>query len=126
MPKRIDAADIRLGKSVRAYRISLGISQSALAEKVGVTFQQIQKYESGANRIAGGRLKKVAAVLGVPIAALFGENDGGGNANTEVLLTEILSQPYAARLLRAFQAIKHPKERLALVKHAEHMGRNPG
>ena len=73
MPKRADAFDISLGKRVRAYRISLGMSQSALAEKVGVTFQQIQKYENGINRMAAGRLKRVAAVLGLPIAAFFGE-----------------------------------------------------
>ena len=126
MPKRADAFDIRLGKRVRAYRISLGMSQSALAEKVGVTFQQIQKYENGTNRIAGGRLKRVAAVLGVPIAVFLGEDESGGNANTDDLLTEILSQPYATRLLRAFHAIKAAKERLALVKLAERMGRNPG
>jgi len=125
MPKRADAFDIRLGKRLRAYRISLGITQSALAEKVGVSFQQIQKYENGANRMAGGRLKRVAAVLGLPIAALLGENESGGNPKTDDLLTEVLSQPHATRLLRAFLAIKPAKERLALVKLAERMGRNP-
>lgn len=125
MPKRADAFDIRLGKRLRAYRISLGITQSALAEKVGVSFQQIQKYENGANRMAGGRLKRVAAVLGLPIAALLGENEGGGNPKIDDLLTEVLSQPHATRLLRAFLAIKPAKERLALVKLAERMGRNP-
>jgi transcriptional regulator with XRE-family HTH domain len=125
MPKRIDAYDIRLGKRVRAYRLSLGMSQSALAEKVGVTFQQIQKYENGANRMAGGRLKKVAAVLGLPIATLLGENENDGNPKIDHSLIEILSQPYAIRLLRAFLAIKPAKERLALVKLAERMGRNP-
>jgi len=125
MPKRIDAYDIRLGKRVRAYRLSLGMSQSARAEKVGVTFQQIQKYENGANRMAGGRLKKVAAVLGLPIATLLGENENDGNPKIDHSLIEILSQPYAIRLLRAFLAIKPAKERLALVKLAERMRRNP-
>jgi transcriptional regulator with XRE-family HTH domain len=125
MPKRIDAYDIRLGKRVRAYRISLGMSQSALAEKVGVTFQQIQKYENGANRMAGGRLKKVAAVLGLPIATLLDENENDGNPKIDHSLIEILSQPYAIRLPRAFLAIKPAKERLALVKLAERMRRNP-
>jgi transcriptional regulator with XRE-family HTH domain len=125
MPKRIDAYDIRLGKRVRAYRISLEMSQSALAEKVGVTFQQIQKYENGANRMAGGRLKKVAAVLGPPIATLLDENENDGNPKIDHSLIEILSQPHAIRLLRAFLAIKPAKERVALVKLAERMGRNP-
>src|ERR1700683_4510991 len=121
MPKRIDAYDIRLGKRVRAYRLSLGMSQPARTEKVGVTFQQIQKYENGANRMAGGRLKKVAAVLGLPIATLLGENENDGNPKIDHSLIEILSQPYAIRLLRAFLA----KKRLALVKLAERMRRNP-
>jgi transcriptional regulator with XRE-family HTH domain len=125
MPKRADAFDIRLGKRVRAYRISVGMTQSALAEKVGVTFQQIQKYENGANRMAGGRLKKVAAVLGLPMATLLDENESGGNPNIDGSLIEILSQPHAARLLRAFLAIEPAKERLALVKLAERMARNP-
>jgi transcriptional regulator with XRE-family HTH domain len=124
MPKRADAFDIRLGKRVRAYRISVGMTQSALAEKVGVTFQQIQKYENGANRMAGGRLKKVAAVLGLPMATLLDENENG-NPKVDGSLIEILSEPYAARLLRAFFAIKPAKERLALVKLAERMGRKP-
>jgi transcriptional regulator with XRE-family HTH domain len=125
MPKRADAFDIRLGKRVRAYRISVGMTQSALGEKVGVTFQQIQKYENGANRMAGGRLKKVAAVLGLPMATLLDENESGGNPNIDGSLIEILSQPHAARLLRAFLAIEPAKERVALVKLAERMARNP-
>ena len=53
-----------------------------------------------------------------------GEDESGGNANTDDLLTEILSRPYATRLLRAFRAIKHAKARLALVKLAERMAQN--
>ena len=68
----------------------------------------------------------MAVVLGVPIAALFGDDEIGGKANTNDLLMEILSQPYAARLLRAFHAVKHAKKRLALVKLAERMGKNTG
>jgi transcriptional regulator with XRE-family HTH domain len=125
MPKRADAYDVRLGKRVRTYRIGLGMTQSALAAKVGVTFQQIQKYENGTNRMASGRLKSVAAVLGLPISVLLDEDESGGNPKIDGLLAEVLSQPYATRLLRAFLAIKPGKERLALVKLAERMGRNP-
>jgi len=121
MAKRIDAIDVHVGKRVRAYRLSRGMSQAALGEKIGVTFQQIQKYERGVNRMGGSRLKKVATALDVPVAALFGEDEKGGEAAD--VLTHILSKQYAIRLLRAFDAIKNKKERLALVLVAEQMGR---
>jgi transcriptional regulator with XRE-family HTH domain len=119
MAKRTDPVDVRVGQRIRAYRLSRGISQSALGEKVGVTFQQIQKYERGANRLGSSRLKKVSAVLGVPIAALFGEDENSQGKATDNLLTELLSQPYGARLLRAFYGITDVKQRLALLRLAE-------
>ena len=96
------------------------MSQSALAEKVGVTFQQIQKYERGTNRIGSSRLKKLSTVLGVGIAALFGEEESDQAVDNS--LTGILAQPYAARLLKAFGAITEVKLRGALVRLAEHLG----
>jgi len=121
MAKRIDPIDVLVGQRVRAYRLSRGMSQSALGEKVGVTFQQIQKYERGANRMGGSRLKKIATILGVNVAAFFGEDECAGRENIDDLLTEVLSQRYATRLLRAFGAIKDEKQRLALVQLAESM-----
>jgi transcriptional regulator with XRE-family HTH domain len=120
MPKRIEPADVLVGQRVRAYRLARRMSQSALAEEVGVTFQQIQKYEKGTNRIGSGRLQNVAAVLGVGIGAFFAE--GKSDQSGHDPLTEILSQPYAARLLTAFGAIDEVKLRLALVKLAEGLG----
>jgi len=107
---------------VRAYRLSRGMSQSALGEKIGVTFQQIQKYENGVNRIGSGRLQKIAAILGVPISALFNE-DTKASAGADQVLTQILSKPDAMRLLWAFDSIKDSKQRLALVNLVEYMGR---
>jgi transcriptional regulator with XRE-family HTH domain len=120
MPKRIERVDVLVGKRVRAYRLARRMTQSALGEKIGVTFQQVQKYENGTNRMGSGRLKKVATVLDVGIAALFaeGENDQSGHDPW----TEILSQTYAGRLLEAFVAIPENKQRLALVKLAEVLG----
>jgi len=122
MAKYIDPVDVRVGKRVRAYRLGLKMSQSTLGEKVGVTFQQIQKYERGANRMGSSRLKKVATILGVPVAALFGEDENGSEGTIDGLLTEVLSQPHATRLVRAFHAIKDSKQRLALVLLAESIG----
>lgn len=117
MAKRIEPVDVLVGRRVRAYRLSLGMSQTTLGEKVGVTFQQIQKYERGTNRIGSSRLKKVATVLGVSVGALFDEAEGGQSG--EDLLTEMTSLPHAARLLKAFAGIADEKLRLALVKLAE-------
>jgi transcriptional regulator with XRE-family HTH domain len=122
MATRIEPIDVRVGQRVRAYRVSQGISQTALGEKVGVTFQQIQKYERGTNRMGASRLKKVATILGVPVAALFGEDENGGNETIDGLLTQLLSKPHAPRLLRAFDAIKDAKQRMALVQLVESMG----
>lgn len=120
MRKRVEPVDVLVGQHVRAYRLARCMSQSALAEKVGVTFQQIQKYEKGTNRIGSSRLKKLSTVLGVGIAALFGE--GESDQAVDNSLTGILSQPYAARLLKAFGAITEVKLRGALVRLAERLG----
>ncbi|HYA04349.1 MAG TPA: helix-turn-helix transcriptional regulator [Xanthobacteraceae bacterium] len=121
MPKRIDRVDVRVGSRIRAYRRSLGMSQTALGNKVGVTFQQIQKYENGINRIGSGRLSNIAAALGVDVAALFA-GASGKNRTAQHALAAILRQPYAARLVKAFGAIANAKQRLALVTLAESMG----
>jgi len=123
MPKGIDTADRHVGQRVRAYRLSRGMSQSTLGEKIGVTFQQVQKYENGVNRIGSGRLQKIAGILGVPISALFNENAKGSEAAADRVLTDVLSKPDAMRLLWAFDAIKDSKRRLALVNLVEYMGR---
>jgi transcriptional regulator with XRE-family HTH domain len=121
MPRSADSIDIEIGRRVRAYRIARGLSQSELGDKIGVTFQQIQKYEKGVNRIGGGRLKKIAGVLGLPISVLFGEDDKGDPRAADRLFTEAFSQRYAARLLRAFNTIKNSGQRRALVEFVESM-----
>ena len=117
MAKRVEPVDVLVGRRVRAYRLSLGMSQTTLGDKVGVTFQQIQKYERGTNRIGSSRLQKVANVLGISVGALFAETEG--DQPGQDALTEMTSQPHAARLLKAFAAISDDKLRLALVKLAE-------
>jgi transcriptional regulator with XRE-family HTH domain len=69
--------DVAVGRSVRVWRMATGMSQAQLASRLGVTFQQIQKYEVGADRIGTGRLVKVGTILGVPIAALFDGTEAG-------------------------------------------------
>ena len=63
--------DVYVGQRVRSRRILCGMTQSILAEHIGLTFQQLQKYESGANRISASRLWEIAAILDVPVASFF-------------------------------------------------------
>jgi transcriptional regulator with XRE-family HTH domain len=76
MPRTSNAAsqiDIDVGARIRARRKLLGMSQSTLAEQIGVTFQQVQKYEKGSNRVGSSRLQQIANTLGTVPSALFGE-----------------------------------------------------
>jgi transcriptional regulator with XRE-family HTH domain len=79
--KSPDPMDIALGAAVRIRRRTIGLSQEALAEKCGVSFQQIQKYENGANRVSASRLWQFAAVLGVQVVYFF---EGLGSPKTEM------------------------------------------
>ena len=121
MPKDIDPFDVRVGQRIRAYRLNRGLSQSALGEKIGVSFQQIQKYERGINRIGIGRLKKIAAVFETSLTAMLGEDDSGGDAAIDSQMTEVLSRPYAMRMVWAFDAIDDANKRHALVHFVETM-----
>lgn len=69
---RPDDADIRVGQAIRERRTRLGVSQVDLAGRIGVSFQQIQKYEKGVNRISAGRLAAVAKALDVPVEYFYG------------------------------------------------------
>ncbi len=121
MPRKSDPVDVRVGQRIRAYRLSKNMSQTELGQKAGVTFQQIQKYERGTNRVGSSRLKMISQALGVSVAALFGEPSEKQNEELDELLTDTLAEPYAAKLLRAFSAIKGTKQRLALLYLAETM-----
>lgn len=123
MPKDIDPFDVRVGQRIRAYRLNRGLSQTALGTRIGVSFQQIQKYERGINRIGIGRLKKIATVFETSITALLGEDEKGGDAAVESLLTEVLSRPYAMRMVWAFDALDDANQRHALVHFVETMKR---
>ena len=71
MKKSPNAIDIHVGSMVRQLRTARGMSQTTLGEKLGITFQQIQKYERGHNRIGAGRLQDIATIFGVDIQTLF-------------------------------------------------------
>jgi transcriptional regulator with XRE-family HTH domain len=70
-PKQVTDIDVRIGARVRAARDAAGLSQSVLAAGLGISFQQVQKYEKGANRFSASALQEVADLLGVPVAQFF-------------------------------------------------------
>jgi transcriptional regulator with XRE-family HTH domain len=108
--------DVAVGRNVRVWRMAKGLSQVQLANRLGVTFQQVQKYEVGGNRIGTGRLVKLAAILGVPIAALF---EGTSGAEPARSLLALISDSRSFRLANAFAAIKDNRCRLSLVNMVE-------
>ena len=83
--KSPDAIDIQVGQLIRGQRLALGMSQSALAEKLGLTFQQVQKYEKGWNRVGSSRLVKIADALGVEPSYFFPGNGKPNNEDPEAL-----------------------------------------
>jgi len=111
-PRKPDSTDVDVGRLVRVHRIARGMSQTNLANHIGVTFQQVQKYESGANRISMGRLTRIARVLGVTVTYLLAGSRQAASARSsnkdEARLAEatsMLGRIGALRLLEAFLAL---------------------
>jgi len=120
--KRPDPIDQLVGRNIRIRRLERGLSQTALAERLGLTFQQVQKYEKGANRVGSGRLFQIASVLGIPIAALF-EGSGSAQDSPEQSLMDHLVEPQSMRLIQAFSEISDPEVRRALAQLVEKIAR---
>ena len=97
-----DPIDVAVGARVRIRRRWLGFSQTQLATALGITFQQVQKYERGANRVSASMLVKIAAKLETTVAALVGED---GQAPVEAIIYAQLATPGATELLAAFAQI---------------------
>ncbi|MGY5779777.1 helix-turn-helix domain-containing protein [Rhizobium sp. LEGMi135b] len=123
VPNPIDAY---VGSRVRTRRLMLGMSQERLAEQIGVTFQQVQKYEKGTNRIGASRLQAIAGVLAVPVAFFFQQDnsqplntDGLGAINGLEDLSDFLTSKEGLSLNKAFMKINDPSVRqsvLTLIK----------
>jgi transcriptional regulator with XRE-family HTH domain len=108
-----DPVDVAVGARIRLLRKVRGLSQQALADAAGVTFQQIQKYERGANRVSASMLSRIAQTLQTPMAEMFGEGEGSSGAIDEV--AAMLAEPGALELLRAYSALPRGPARTALV-----------
>jgi transcriptional regulator with XRE-family HTH domain len=119
--KKPDLIDVEVGQRIRIQRLAAGLSQSELAERIGVTFQQVQKYEKGMNRVGAGRLTKIARVLNVPIGSFFDGRDEIQQVELQGFDSPLaaMAQPYAYRLLRAYAAISDPDLRQTIVEFVE-------
>ncbi len=121
--KSPDQVDVEVGQRIRIQRNALGLSQTELADQLGVTFQQVQKYEKGVNRVGVGRLTKIAKVLQLPVTNLLGVDDSlgaksKGRDETELPL-KLLTVPGAQQLLRAFGTLTDGKMRGSIVQLVE-------
>lgn len=115
-----EPVDIHVGRRIRMRRVWLEMSQTSLAEQIGVTFQQVQKYEKGINRVGASRLQQIAEALEVPVSYLFDDMPGAGTnavdsaAVKSELPSEIIdfaSSNEGLALIRAFSRIGDAKVR---------------
>lgn len=115
-----NAVDRRLGQRVRTRRLEIGMSQEKLADVLGVTFQQVQKYEKGVNRIAASRLFDISSALDMPVARFFeglSPARGGGVAEEgESFVHDALATPEGLQLIALFASIQSPKVRRRVVE----------
>jgi transcriptional regulator with XRE-family HTH domain len=101
--KRATATDVLVGQRVQTFRKAAGLSQTDLANEIGVTFQQVQKYENGSNRVAAGRLTQIAKALDIPLTAFFdGTAQSTKRRAPDTSLHELMAEPRAYKLLGAF------------------------
>ncbi|MDE3081592.1 MAG: helix-turn-helix transcriptional regulator [Paracoccaceae bacterium] len=102
--------DAHVGKRIRHRRWMIGMTQQQLADKVGIKFQQIQKYETGMNRVSASRLWDIASALGVSIAFFFEGLEGDQQAASKVE-GDIFADKEALELLRSYYAIPEQQRR---------------
>ena len=121
--KKPNPIDVHVGKRVRLRRTMLGLSQEKLGDSLGITFQQIQKYEKGSNRIGASRLQQLSEILKTPISFFFEEVpgsekaaiDGMSEADSSNYIVDFLSTSEGLQLYKAFANIKDPKVRKKII-----------
>jgi transcriptional regulator with XRE-family HTH domain len=121
--------DKHVGSRVRMRRVLIGMSQEKLGEALGLTFQQVQKYEKGTNRIGASRLQQIATILGVPVSFFFegapGENDakaGLADSASSAYVVDFLSTTEGLQLNKSFVKIRDPRIRRRVVDLVSALG----
>lgn len=105
--------DASIGQRIAALRIAKRMSQTELGTAIGVTFQQVQKYEKGRNRVGGGRLQQIATALGVRVSDFYGDDQPAGGDSTAIF--DLLRDPHGVRIARALQSAQTVEARNAIV-----------
>jgi transcriptional regulator with XRE-family HTH domain len=117
--KTANPIDKHVGSRLRMRRLMLGMSQEKLGEAFGLTFQQVQKYEKGMNRISASRLQQAAQILDVSVPFFFEGAPGGHeldeNASSPAYVNEFISSEDGVRLIKAFMRIPRPAVRHRIV-----------
>lgn len=120
--------DKHVGSRVRMRRMMLSMSQEKLGDSLGLTFQQVQKYEKGTNRIGASRLQQISLILQVPVSFFFegaplpaGRPEGLEEAPSPGYVTDFLSTSDGLALVRAFTRIENPKLRRRIVDLVQEM-----
>ena len=126
--KAPNPVDKYVGSRVRMRRIMLGMSQEKLGEALGLTFQQVQKYEKGTNRVGASRIQQIAEILQVPVSFLFEggptglvKADGSSEAASPSYVSDFLATTEGLSLTRAFTRISDAKLRRSIVDLVEHI-----
>jgi len=132
LPRKLpNPIDVHVGSRVRMRRMLIGMSQEKLGDSLGLTFQQVQKYEKGSNRIGASRLFNIARVVGVPIEffyeGLSGDGEGGigfdqAEADQSAFELDILSSTEGIQLNSAFFSISDPKVRKKVLELVKALG----
>jgi len=127
--KKPNPIDIHVGSRIRLRRNMLGMSQEKLGENLGITFQQIQKYEKGTNRVGASRLQAISGVLSVPVAYFFEDAPGSEGAALKGfaedganLALDFCSSTEGLQLNRAFVKISDPKVRRRIIDLVSSLG----
>ena len=112
---QIDPVDAHVGARLRVRRALVGMSQEQLGSAVGVSFQQVQKYERGINRMGASRLYQFAHLLYVPVSYFFDEMDGQGKTSEPAINEERFHNRETLTLVRAYYAVPDKKQREKIV-----------
>ena len=116
--------DKLVGRNIRIHRMKKNMSQEKLGDSLGLTFQQVQKYEKGTNRVGAGRLHQIAGILGIPVTALFEGSDVQPDSGGSML--DLLAEPYSLRLIQAMAKIADNELRRTVVELVEQIAASQG
>ncbi len=125
MKKSPNSTDIHVGSRIRLRRVMLGLSQEKLGDGLGITFQQVQKYEKGTNRVGASRLQHISELLDVHISYFF---EGGPDATEDKalavpsVLSQFMNSKEGVSLAKAFSAIEDSRVRRRVLELVQSLG----